>query len=210
VLKVDPASTGPDLGKRQPFGVDPDDQNPTTESQVLRGSCPAPVSHHRICYRSNGTVSRATTITPVAAQLTVKLSGIVQASPQRVFDAMTDPEQVAEWWGPEGFTCPAVSLDPRVGGAYRIAMQPTDGELFHLAGEYVEVEPPSRLAYTFRWEPPDPDDRETVACLVLHERDGATEVELTQGPFATEARRELHRAGWTDTIARLANHLASA
>ena len=104
----------------------------------------------------------------MAAQLTVKLSGIVEAPPQRVFDAMIDPEQVAEWWGPEGFTCPAVSLDPRVGGAYRIAMQPPEGELFHLAGEYVEVEPPSRLAYTFRWEPPDPDDRETVARLVLH------------------------------------------
>jgi uncharacterized protein YndB with AHSA1/START domain len=149
-----------------------------------------------------GQPRRATSITPVAAQLTVKLSGIVQASPQRVFDAMTDPEQIAEWWRPEGFTCPAVSLDPRVGGAYRIAMQPTEGELFHLAGEYVEVEPPSRLAYTFRWEPPDPDDQETVARLVLHERDGATEVELTQGPFATEARRELHRpVGPTPSLA---------
>ena len=122
----------------------------------------------------------------MAAQLTVKVSGIVQASPQRVFDAMTDPEQVARWWGPEGFICPAVSLDPRVGGAYRIAMQPPEGELFHLAGEYLEVDPPSRLAYTFRWEPPNPDDRETVARLVLHERDGATEVELTQGTFTTE------------------------
>jgi uncharacterized protein YndB with AHSA1/START domain len=146
----------------------------------------------------------------VAAQLTIKLSVSVQASPQRVFDAMTDPEQVAEWWGPVGFTCPAVSLDPRVGGAYRIAMQPPEGELFHLAGEYLEVESPSRLAYTFRWEPPDPDDRETVVRLLLHERNGATEVELTQGRFATEARRELHRAGWTDTLARLASHLASA
>jgi uncharacterized protein YndB with AHSA1/START domain len=152
----------------------------------------------------------ATTITLVAAQLTVKLSGIVQASPQRGFEAMTDPEQVAMWWGPEGFTCPAVSLDPRMGGAYRIAMQPPEGELFHLAGEYLEVEPPSSLAYTFRWEPPDPDDRETVARLVLRERDGAAEVELTQSPFATEARRELHRAGWTDTLARLASHLAPA
>jgi hypothetical protein len=45
---------------------------------------------------------------------------------------------------------------------------------------------------------------------VLRERDGATEVELTQSPFATEARCELHRTGWTDTLARLASHLASA
>ncbi len=145
----------------------------------------------------------------MAAEITVKLSSSVQAPPQRVFEAMTDPNQVAEWWGPEGFSCPEVTLEVRVGGAYRIAMQPPEGELFHLVGEYVEVSPPSHLAYTFRWEPPDPDDRETVARLELRERDGATEIELTQGPFATEARRELHQAGWTDSLARLARHLTS-
>jgi uncharacterized protein YndB with AHSA1/START domain len=144
------------------------------------------------------------------AELIFELSRIVEASPQRVFEAMTDPEQVAQWWGPEGFTCPEVILDARVGGGYRIAMQPPEGDLFHLAGEYLEVQPPTRLAYTFRWEPPDPDDRETVARLALNARDGATEVALTQGPFATTARRELHRSGWTDTLARLANHLAPA
>jgi uncharacterized protein YndB with AHSA1/START domain len=123
---------------------------------------------------------------------------------------MTDPEQVAQWWGPEGFTCPEVILDARVGGAYRIAMQPPEGELFHVTGEYLEVQPSTRLAYTFRWEPPDHDDRETVVRLALHAPDGATEVAVTQGPFATEARRELHGAGWTDTLARLASHLAPA
>ena len=143
----------------------------------------------------------------MAAELTVKLSSSVQAPPQRVFEAMTDPNQVADWWGPEGFTCPEVIFDVSVGGAYRIAMQPPEGELFHLVGEYVEVSPPSRLAYTFRWEPPDPDDQETLARLTLRERGGATEIELTHGPFATEARRELHEAGWTDTLARLARHL---
>jgi uncharacterized protein YndB with AHSA1/START domain len=127
-----------------------------------------------------------------------------------VFEAMTDPAQVAQWWGPVGFTCPEVILDVKVGAGYRIAMQPPEGELFHLAGEYVEVQPPTRLAYRFRWEPPDPDDRETVARLALHARDGATVVALTQGLFATEARRELHRAGWTDTLARLASHLVPA
>ena len=89
-------------------------------------------------------------------------------------------------------------------------MQPPEGELFHLAGEYLEVQPSSRLAYTFRWEPPDPDDRETVAGLTLHARAGGTEVELTQGPFATEARRELHQTGWTEGLARLASYLAAA
>lgn len=146
----------------------------------------------------------------MATQLTIRLFRMVQAPPPRVFEAMIDPEQVAKWWGPEGFTCPEVTLDPRVGGTYRIAMQPPDGELFHLTGKYIEVEPSSRLAYTFRWEPPDPDDRETVARIALHERDGGTEVALTHGPFATEVRRELHEVGWTDTLIRLASHVAPA
>jgi uncharacterized protein YndB with AHSA1/START domain len=146
----------------------------------------------------------------VTRTLTVRLSVTVNGSRRRVFAAMTDPEQVAEWWGPNGFTCPEVSLDVRVGGAYRIAMRPPVGEVFQLVGEYVEVDPPSRLAYTFRWEPPDPDDRETMARLTLRAANGATDVELIQGPFATEARRDLHQAGWADSLARLASHLAAA
>jgi uncharacterized protein YndB with AHSA1/START domain len=74
----------------------------------------------------------------VAAQLTVRLFRVVQAPQQRVFEAMIEPEQVAEWWGPDGFTSPEVTLDLRVSRAYRIAMQPPDGELFHLTGTYIE------------------------------------------------------------------------
>jgi uncharacterized protein YndB with AHSA1/START domain len=144
----------------------------------------------------------------MAATMIVTLSATVDASRQRVFDAMTDPEQVAEWWGPHGFTCPEVTLDVRVGGGYRIAMRPPDGEIFHLVGAYVEVDPPSRLAYTFRWEPPDPDDRETTARLTLRDANGTTAVQLTQGPFVTEARRDLHEAGWSDSLGRLAGYLA--
>ena len=148
------------------------------------------------------------TIVTVVSTLTVRLSVTVDGSPRRVFAAMTDPRQVAEWWGPNGFTCPEVSLDVRVGGVYRIAMRPPVGEVFHLVGAYVEVDPPSRLEYTFRWEPPDPDDRETIARVTLRDANGATDVELIQGPFATEARRDLHQAGWVDSLTRLASHLA--
>jgi hypothetical protein len=82
-----------------------------------------------------------TNLDPMGAELIFELFCIVAASPQRVFEVMTDPEQVAQWWGPEWFTCPEVILDARVGGAYRIAMQPPEGELFHVTGEYLEVQP---------------------------------------------------------------------
>jgi uncharacterized protein YndB with AHSA1/START domain len=126
-----------------------------------------------------------------------------------VFDAFADPAKLAQWWGPAGFTVPGVDFDPRPGGSYRIEMQPPEGDAFHLAGEFREVDPPARLAFTFVWEPPDPDDVETLVELSLRELGGSTEVAFTQGAFKTEPRRELHRDGWADTFDRLEQFLAS-
>jgi uncharacterized protein YndB with AHSA1/START domain len=136
--------------------------------------------------------------------LVLRLDRILPAPRTAVYRALTDPEELATWWGPHGFTAPSVEFEPRVGGGYRIAMQPPDGELFHLSGEFTEVEPPACLAYTFRWDPPDPDDRETVVTLVLQDRgEDTTLVQMTQGAFATEDRYALHQAGWTEAFERL-------
>jgi uncharacterized protein YndB with AHSA1/START domain len=136
-------------------------------------------------------------------ELVLKLRQIMPAPPVTVWTALTEPAELARWWGPHGFTVPDVTFDSRVGGGYRITMQPPDGELFHLTGEFRRVDPPSGLAYTFRWEPPDPDDRETLVTLTLAGVEDRTELRLTQEGFATEARRALHEGGWTDSLARL-------
>jgi uncharacterized protein YndB with AHSA1/START domain len=140
--------------------------------------------------------------------LWLRMTRVLPAPRTDVYRALTNPEEVAKWWGPQGFSAPSVDFDPSVGGRYRIAMQPPEGDLFHLSGEFREVDPPSRLAYTFRWDPPDPDDRETLATLSLRDRDDQTELHLTQGEFATEERRALHDGGWTDAFQRLAKLLA--
>ena len=141
-------------------------------------------------------------------ELVLHLEKLLQAPRKCVYAACVEPEQLAEWWGPAGFTTPSVDLDVRDGGRYRITMQPPDGEVFHLSGAYSEVDPPRRLVYTFEWEEPDPDDQETVVTLsFLDDRDG-TRLVLDQGPFATEARYALHEAGWTETLERLAQFLA--
>ncbi|MGW0614622.1 SRPBCC family protein [Streptomyces sp. NPDC002788] len=127
-----------------------------------------------------------------------------------VFRKLTDPRELARWWGPDGFSTPSVEIDLRPGGAYRIAMQPPEGELFHLVGEYIEVDPPVGLSYTFRWEDPDPDDRETVVTLSLHDTDvRRSELTLDQGDFATERRRALHEEGWLQGLGKLGEMLAS-
>ncbi len=142
-------------------------------------------------------------MTARAGGLILELTCVLAAPPEQIFRTLTEPADLAKWWGPQGFTTPEIDLDLRVGGVYRFAMQPPDGDLFHLTGEFLEIDPPSCLVYTFRWEEPDPDDRETVVRLSLDDVGGATELSLSQGEFATEARVSLHRSGWTDSFEKL-------
>jgi uncharacterized protein YndB with AHSA1/START domain len=133
---------------------------------------------------------------------------VLRAPRERVFRAFTAPDELARWWGPKGFTAKSVEIDLRVGGGYRIAMQPPEGEVFHLSGEFVGVDPPTKLAYTFRWEEPDPDDQETIVTLSFAELGESTKLVFTQSPFATEARRALHEQGWTDSLERLQDFIS--
>jgi len=139
-----------------------------------------------------------------SGELTLVMVRALPVGPARVFAAFSDPDELATWFGPEGFSVGSLDLDPRVGGSYRIEMQPPEGDPFYLGGEFREVDPPGRLAFTFVYEDPDRDDVETLVELSFRDRGESTEVVFTQGPFKTEARRELHRDGWTDSFDRLA------
>jgi uncharacterized protein YndB with AHSA1/START domain len=140
----------------------------------------------------------------------LRLDRSFPATREEVWRALTDAEALAEWWGPNGFTSPSVDFEPAVGGGYHVVMQPPEGEPFHLSGTFREVDPPSRLAYTFVWDPPDPDDRETTATLVLEDQREETKVLFTQAAFATEERRSLHEDGWTEGFERLEALLRSS
>jgi len=128
---------------------------------------------------------------------------VFDASTEQVFRLFTDPTELAKWWGPHGFTTPEIQIDVRVGGSLRFTMQPPEGEAFHLSGEFLEIQPPSKIRFTFRWDEPVPDDRETVAAVSLESLGGSTGVTLTHGDFATEERLELHRSGWADSFEKL-------
>jgi uncharacterized protein YndB with AHSA1/START domain len=136
-------------------------------------------------------------------ELTLEMKRVLPAPPSDVFLAFMDPSELAKWWGPEGFTTPSLEFDARVGESYRIEMQPPEGDPFYLTGEFREVDSPARLAYTFIWEDPDPDDVETLVRLSFRDLGESTEVAFTQGPFKTEARLALHRGGWADSLDKL-------
>ncbi len=138
---------------------------------------------------------------------TLEIKRVLPAARADVFAAFSTADQLAEWWGPEGFSVASLEFSPRVGDGYRIEMQPPEGDPFHLTGEFREVDPPARLVFTFVYESPDPDDVENLVELSFRDLGESTEVIFTQGPFKTEPRRALHRDGWTDTFDRLERHI---
>lgn len=139
----------------------------------------------------------------------LQLRCLLPAPREQVFEVLTRPEDVARWWGPRQFTTPEIELDLRMGGRYRFTMQPPDGDPFHVSGEFLEIDRPSSLAYTFRWDEPTADDRETVVTVSLDAVDQVSELTVRQGRFATGERLALHRSGWTDSLGKLSELLAA-
>jgi len=135
------------------------------------------------------------------------LEKVLDVSSERVFAAFVDAEQLRFWFGPTGFTASGLQFDAVEGGDYRIAMQPPEGDVFHIRGTFRVVEPHRRLSFTFLYEEPDPDDQETLVAATFEPTADGTRVVLDQGPFKTAARLALHRDGWTDSLERLERSL---
>jgi uncharacterized protein YndB with AHSA1/START domain len=124
---------------------------------------------------------------------------------ERVFAAWLDPASLAIWMRPGGMTGALVELDPRVGGRFRILMQRDQGSYEH-QGEYLAIEPPSLLSFT--WISSATDLRPTVVTVELHERGESTELVLTHRRLPAE-RVDAHRRGWTDIVRLLEAELAA-
>ncbi|RIK46487.1 MAG: polyketide cyclase [Chloroflexi bacterium] len=133
------------------------------------------------------------------------------APPELVFAAWTDPAQLAQWWGPEGFSTPSATLDVVPGGAWRTCMRrDADGMELWSRGEFREVEPPHRLVFTFAWEGDDGALRhETLVSVSFAAHAGGTRMTFRQSPFPTAQERDDHHGGWSECFHKLAGMLAT-
>ena len=139
---------------------------------------------------------------------TLTMTRDFSAPPESVFGALVDPDQMAKWFGPDGFTVPMVEFEPRAGSGYRIELQPPEGDVFHISGKVIRADRPTGLEFTFVYDEPSTDDVETRVELSLVEAGGSTQLHLTQGAFKTEDRRALHEKGWSDSLDKLARVVA--
>lgn len=140
------------------------------------------------------------------------LKRLISAPRERVFKAWIDPVQFAYWWGPHTFTAPKVKLDPRPGGKIEVDMQGPKGspweKPFPMGGEFREVSPFDRLAFTTSTAGPDGAlIHENLNEVTFADKGGKTEMTLTVTVLKTtpEFAKSLEgmEQGWSQSLEKL-------
>lgn len=126
---------------------------------------------------------------------------------ETVFRAWIDPEQLALWWGPEGYTTPVCEIDPRPGGKMRITMRSPEGDEYPAEGEYHEVIEPERIVWQDYFV--DEDPMVTVVTVTLDELpDNRTRMTVVNVQASEEDLKKLLDMGcvqgWNESFDRLA------
>lgn len=139
----------------------------------------------------------------------IRIVRVYEAPVQAVWDAWTDPEQVAQWWGPRGFTLTTHSKDLRVGGSWNYTMHGPDGTDYPNTTHYLEIEKHKKLVYDHgATEDRPPLFRVTV---LFSESKGKTTMDMSMSlatpEQAEEIRKVVKKANGESTWDRLAEYL---
>ena len=145
----------------------------------------------------------------MTADHTLRMERTYEAPAQAVFDAWTSEEVIRRWWHAEhDWETSEASVDLRVGGEVRVVMRdPAKDVDYGGGGIYTEVDPPTRLAFTWIW---DGDTRRTLIEIDFEEVDGTTAVRFTHSGLWDEEAVRAHDEGWGNVLDGLGRELASA
>jgi len=133
----------------------------------------------------------------------------IAARPSIVFDALTTPEGIAHWWGPDAGPVLAAETDVRVGGRFRVRFRKLDNSEHESSGEYLEVVKPQRLAMSWRWTGRQEDPGESRVEIVLRAIAEGTELTLTHSRLHDEEITRGHEGGWNGALDKLAYYLSA-
>jgi uncharacterized protein YndB with AHSA1/START domain len=129
----------------------------------------------------------------------------IDAPAETIFAALTEPDQLTQWWGEEGlYHVTHMETDLRVGGTWRSTGKSASGATFVVEGEYRAIDRPRLLEYTWRhdW---DGAPEETLVRYELTERDGSTLLRVCHSGFTNITSRNNHNEGWNRVLGWLKN-----
>jgi uncharacterized protein YndB with AHSA1/START domain len=134
---------------------------------------------------------------------TVKLHRVLRSTPDRVYRAFIDPDAMAKWLPPHGFTGKVHSIEPRVGGSYKMSFKNfTTGESHSFGGKYLELVPNERLRYTDRFDDPNlPGEMQTT--ITIKQVSVGVELNVVQEGIPEVIPAEACYLGWQESLTLL-------
>lgn len=135
---------------------------------------------------------------------TVRLHRVLRTDPERVYRAFLDPQAMAKWLPPYGFTCSVHHMDAKVGGTFRMSFTNFGtGQGHAFGGEYRELVANERIRYSDRFDDPNlPGEMETT--VVLRRVSCGTDVSIEQEGIPQAIPVEMCYLGWQESLAQLA------
>ncbi len=126
----------------------------------------------------------------------------IAASPDTVFDLLSTPEGIAQWWGPDDGPVLRAEFDARVGGRFRLRFRMRNGSEHECHGEVLELVRPTRLVTSWNWLENDGEAASRIE-IALAAVGGGCEVVFTHALLPDEATAKGHEKGWSGSLAKL-------
>lgn len=146
----------------------------------------------------------APTAAPAAETTTLRLSRVIQAPRERVYQAFLDPDALVKWMPPHGFTGHVYKLEPKVGGTFRMSFSTINRNWTQaFGGRYLELKPNERIVHTDKFETDDPAMQgEMKVAITFRDVPGGTEVNVVQEGIPKPAA-EGAPEGWGQSLDNL-------
>ncbi len=135
---------------------------------------------------------------------TVRLHRVLRAAPEKIYRAFLDPDAMAKWLPPNGFTGKVHHIDARVGGTYKMSFTNfTTGHSHYFGGHFLELVPHERIRHTDKFDDPSlPGEMETT--VSLKKVSCGTEVNIAQEGIPEAIPPEACYLGWQESLTLLA------
>jgi uncharacterized protein YndB with AHSA1/START domain len=135
---------------------------------------------------------------------TVRLHRVLRANPERVYRAFLEPDAIAKWLPPYGFTCQVHHLEARIGGTHKMSFRNfTTGNSHSFGGEYLELVPFEKIRYSDRFDDPNLPGQ-MQATIALRPVSCGTELSILQEGLPEAIPVEMCYLGWQESLAQLA------